>query len=174
MQTLLQFIKEKGIYPMNKEYLQKYNSKMVYQDNYDNVDMNMSNSNVGGRRKKNIRNHFFVINGIIIDVLARKDESVDITILDYKQCFDSMWLEESINDLWEAGIKDDKLTLIAKADETGNVGVKTPFGMTERKNMENIVMQGEIFGPLCCSVQIDTFDKECIEKENISINKRMN
>ena len=26
-------------------------------------------------------------------------------------------------------------------------------------------MQGEIFGPLCCSVTIDTFGKECVEEK---------
>ena len=37
-----------------------------------------------------------VVNGIINDVLVKRRESVDIQILDFRQCFDSMWLEESI------------------------------------------------------------------------------
>ena len=49
-------------------------------------------------------------------------------ILDYRQCFDSMWMEEVINDLWEAGIQDDNLSLIARVNETVEVTVKTPFG----------------------------------------------
>ena len=36
--------------------------------------------------------------------------------------------------------------------------------MTERKQIGRVVMQGEVFGPLCCSVQVDTFGKECIQK----------
>ena len=72
--------------------------KLVYQDKYDIVDKNMSDSNVGARKNKNVRNHIFVINGVINDVINRKEESVDIQILDYKQCFDSLWLIESIND----------------------------------------------------------------------------
>ena len=144
--------------------------KMVYEEKYEIVDNNMSDSNVGARKHKNIRNHLFVINGIINDVLAKKDESIDIQILDYRQCFDSMWLEETVNDLWEAGITDDNLALIFKANEFVNVGVKTPFGMTERRVLEKIVMQGEIFGPLCCSVQVDTFGKECIQEEKYLYN----
>ena len=72
--------------------------KLVYKDKYDIVDKNMSDSNVGARKNKNVRNHIFVINGVINDVINRKEESVDIQILDYKQCFDSLWLIESIND----------------------------------------------------------------------------
>ena len=55
-------------------------------------------------------------------------ESIDMEILDYRQCFDSMWMEEVINDLWEAGIQDDNLSLIARVNEAVEVSVKTPFG----------------------------------------------
>ena len=46
----------------------------------------MSDSNVGARKGKNIRNHIFVINEIITDILNTKGNAVDIQILDYKQC----------------------------------------------------------------------------------------
>ena len=39
--------------------------KLAYKDKYEIVDSNMSDSNVGARRNKNIINHIFVINGII-------------------------------------------------------------------------------------------------------------
>ena len=45
--------------------------KMIYKDNYDVIDENMSDSNVGARKKKNIRNHIFILNGIITDVLIK-------------------------------------------------------------------------------------------------------
>ena len=35
---------------------------------------------------------------------------------------------------------------------------------TDSKEITNVVMQGEVFGPLCCSVQVDTFGKECVHK----------
>ena len=33
------------------------------------------------------------------------------------------------------------------------------------KCVEKIILQGEVFGPLECSVTVDTFGKECLEKE---------
>ena len=72
-----------------------------------------------------------------------------------------------MNDLWEAGITDDKLGLIYKMNETTNVAVKTPFGFTETREVNRVVMQGEFFGPLCCSVQVDTIGKECIENNQL-------
>ena len=85
--------------------------------------------------------------------------NVDLEILDYKQCFDSMWLDETFNDLYETGLKNDNLNLIYKLNENNKVAVVTPHGLTERVDINKIVMQGENLAPLECSVQIDTFGK---------------
>ena len=103
--------------------------KMIYQDKYQTIDKNMSDSKVGARKKKNIRNHLFILNGIINDALNSKD--IDLIIVDYKQCFDSMWLDECMNDLFKAGVQDDHLALLYKANIINQVSVKTPFGKTE-------------------------------------------
>ena len=66
--------------------------------------------------------------------------------------------------MYGAGIQDDKLALIYKANKSNKVAVKTPFGLTPRVNIDQIVLQGEVFGPLQCSVQVDTFAKECLEE----------
>ena len=83
--------------------------KTVYQDKYKIIDRSMSDSNVGARKKKSIQNHIFVINGIRNAALNNKSKNIDIQIMDYCQCFDSMWLKECINDLYTAGVTDDSL-----------------------------------------------------------------
>ena len=96
-----------------------------------------------------------------------ENQSIDIEVVDYRQCFDSMWLSESINDLYESGIKDDNHAIIYEANKHNLVAVKTPVGMTKRVPIEEIVMQGEVTGPGQCSNQIDTFGKECIEENKL-------
>ena len=80
----------------------------------------MSDSNVGGRKRKNIRNHIFIVNRVINEALKKKT-NVDIEILDYRQCFDGMWLDETINDMFEAGLVNDNLNLIYKLNEKNKV-----------------------------------------------------
>ena len=46
--------------------------RMIYADKYDIIEMSMSDSNIGARKKRNIRNHIFVVNSIIHDVLSKK------------------------------------------------------------------------------------------------------
>jgi hypothetical protein len=139
--------------------------KLIYNDKYSIIDSNMSDSNVGARRKKNIRNHIFVINGIIFDVLSsKKKKAIDIQIMDYKQCFDSMWLEETMNDMFEAGVVDDQLALIYEANRNVKVAVKTQHGLSDRITLNEIILQGDVFGPIECSVSVDTFGKECLEE----------
>ena len=78
-----------------------------------------------------------------------------------------MWLSESINNLYESGIKDNNLAIICEANKHNLVAVKTPVGMSKREPIEEIVMQGEVTVPGQCSNQIDTFSKECIEENKL-------
>ena len=141
--------------------------KLIYKDEYETVDESMSDSNIGARKFKNIRNHIFIIDADINEVLVTKTDPIDIEILDYRQCFDGMWLEEVTNDLYEAGIKNRNLALIYEANKTNQVAVQTPHGLTEKIQIGRIVMHGETLAPLECSVQVDTFGKECLEENKL-------
>ena len=72
-----------------------------------------------------------------------------------------MWFEETMNDLWDAGIQDDKFAIIAKLNENCKIAVKTPVGTTERFHVNRIEMQGTKFANIKCSIQMDTLGKEC-------------
>ena len=156
---------ERGIFIVN--VIKSIFMKMVWSEVYEILDLNMSDSNIGGRQKKNIRNHVFIINGIDNDVINGKAKPIDIEIIDYQQCFDSMWLSESINDLYESGIQNENLAIIHAANEENLVNVKTPVGITSREVVEKIVMQGEVTGPGQCSNQVDTIGKECINESKL-------
>ena len=139
--------------------------RLIYRDKYTIIDKNMSDSNIGSRKKKNIRNHIYVVNSIIQDVLSKKaNEPIDIMVMDYKQMFDSEWLAECMNDVYEAGVTDDKFALVYEANRENFVAVQTPNGLTRREPFYEIVMQGDVMAPLISSLQVDTIGKECLEE----------
>ena len=136
---------------------------MIYQDNYELIDENLSDSNVGARKRKNIRNHSFIINGIINDTVASKSKTIDLAILDYKQCFDVLSVESTTNDLYNVGVTSDHLNVIYESDARSKIAVKTPLGLTNRKDVEKAVAQGEVISPLKCTVSVDSIAEEHVE-----------
>ena len=53
-----------------------------------------------------------------------------------------------MNDLYEAGVTDDNLAVIYQANKEIDVAVKTPTGLTIRKKIKKIILQGDVFGPI--------------------------
>ena len=148
---------DRGIFGVSK--LRSIIEKLVYEDKYQDIDDCMSDSNVGGRRKRNIRDNLFVLYATINESVRNK-KSVDIQFYDLSKCFDSMWAEETMNDFYDVGVNDDKFALISLLNEKCNVKVKTPVGDTDRFELNRIEMQGTVPAPLKCAVQIDTLGRD--------------
>ena len=119
----------------------------------------MSYSQVGSRTVKNILNHLLIVNSIIHEAIKKKI-SIDLEVLDVQKCFDSLDLIECCNNLFEYGIKDDRLALLYEGMRENDVAVSSPLGMSERMAMPDIVGQGGALGPVCCSVTIDDIGKD--------------
>ena len=54
-------------------------------------------------------------------------------------------------------MKDDTLALLYDANKNIKVQVKTPYGLSAENILEEIVLQGDTWGPLMASNQVDTF-----------------
>ena len=91
----------------------------------------MSDSNVGGRRKRNIRDNLLVIYSAINEAIRNK-KSIDIQFYDLAKCFDAMWAEETMNDIYDVGVTNDRFALISQMNDKCQVKVKTPVGDTDR------------------------------------------
>ena len=156
---------DRGIFNVNK--IRSILDKMIYNDIYETVDANMSSSNIGARKNRNIRDHLFVINGVTNDILNSKEnntKNIDIQIYDVAKCFDKLEFTNTATDLYKAGVVDDKFSVIAKSNKKCQVAIKTPWGSkTERIDMKQIEMQGTVLAGLKCSVSIDTIGKEFLD-----------
>ena len=101
---------------------------------------------------------------LINSVLKGEGKCIDIQIYDIIQAFDALWLQDCMNDLYDAlphSEHNDKLALLYKANCENQVAVQTPIGQTERVNIPEIVMQGGTWGPLKCSNSMDKIGKLC-------------
>ena len=50
---------------------------------------------------------------------------MDLAILDYRQCFDSLAVDVTTNDLYKVGVKNSNLNLINQCDKRSLIAVKT-------------------------------------------------
>ena len=130
--------------------------KLVYERTYEQVSSTMTDAQIGARKKKSVRNHIFVLNSIISDVMSsKKKPPIDLNIMDFKQMFDGEELKSVFNAFFEAGVKDDMFSIINEANETVKFAVKTPTGLTEDRIIRNKIMQGDVWSPLMSSNFVD-------------------
>ena len=116
---------------------------------------------------QNIRDNIFVLNAIINSRKNTPDEALDMQVYDIEQCFDSLWLQEVITSLYQAGLKNDKLPLLFLENRNAQVAVKTPGGLSQRAIISNIIMQGSVWGSLCCVVLMDKLGKLVYNKPKL-------
>ena len=58
---------DRGIFILT--VFKKVFDKLIYKEKYPEIEKNMSDSNIGARRGKNIQNHLFIVYAIINSVL---------------------------------------------------------------------------------------------------------
>ena len=156
---------DRGIFILTT--LRKILDKLTYNDKYLGIESNMSDSNIGARKDKNIRNHLFVIHGVINSVLNEEKNPIDIQIYDLEQAFDALWLEDCLNDVFDNlpdEERDDKIVLVYESNVSNLVAVNTAVGQTDRIQIPRIVQQGGGWGPMECSNSVDTIGKKCYER----------
>ena len=144
--------------------------KFIYNDEYENIDCELSDSNVGARKRRNIRDNIFVINAITNSVVNGCEEPIDIQVFDVEKCFDALWVEECINDLYESGLRNDKLSLLYLENQNAQIAVKTASGTSKRVNIKNVVMQGTVWGSLFCTASMDKLGQLVYKNDDLVYN----
>ena len=156
---------DRGIFILT--VLKKILDKLIYNDKYADIDKHMTDSNIGARKGRNIRNHLMIIYGVINSVIKGGEDCIDLQIYDLEKAFDALWLEDCLNDLFDTlsqENRNDKLALLFESNSVNEVAVKTAVGLTNRVNIPRVVQQGGTWGSMLCSNSIDTLGKKCRDR----------
>ena len=111
--------------------------------------------------------NIFVVNAITNSVVNGNEEPIDIQVFDVEKCFDELWLQECINDLYDAGFQNDKLPLLFLENQTAKIAVKTPTEISKRVSTHNLVMQGTVWGSLMCTATMDKLGQLMYSREDL-------
>ena len=124
-----QLTNERGIFKVS--IIRAVLLRLLYNRNYEMVNANMSDSNIGSRKGQSCRNHHWILNGINHEHhIAKKKSDLRLKIYNYKQMFDSLALSETLSDMHSVGINDDFLYLIKAFNTNVTMSVNTPYGET--------------------------------------------
>ena len=61
--------------------------------------------------------------------------------------------------MYEAGLQNDKLPLLFLENNNAQVAIKCNGRISKRTNIKNIIMQGSVWGGLCCVVLMEKLGK---------------
>ena len=61
-------INERGIFVVS--IIRSILMRLIYEDYYPIIDESMSDSQIGARKRKKVRNHLWIVHGIISDILS--------------------------------------------------------------------------------------------------------
>ena len=78
-----------------------------------------------------------------------------LTFADAVKCFDNLWLDDGIKDLWKCGMSVRDCISIRNMNRKAVAIVETPVGVTKEIVVEDIVRQGTVSGPAICGASMD-------------------
>ena len=114
----------------------------------------------GSRQKRSPADQTFLLRSAV-NHSVYLNKPLFLTLYDFRQCFDKVWLEDSLLSLWKLGIKDDMLTLISALNQSSVGTVKTAGGETESFTLGPNAKQGTVLGPILSSASI----AECCDEQ---------
>ena len=155
---------ERGIFKLS--VVRSLLIRLIYNRTYSILDYNMTDSNIGARKKKSCRNHIWIINNINYE----HSQSVKLAQLvlqswDFSQMFDSMCLDTTISDFYDHGADNDLLFLLNELNRNIVISVNTFYGSTEKVTIPKLVAQGDLMAPLMAAIQVDSISRRLQEED---------
>ena len=107
-------------------------SQLIYEKVLKNriagvLEANMSKFQNGGAKGKSVSDNLFILRGAT-DHARYLGKEVFITFYDTEKCFDSFWLQDCKNALWDNGIQDESLYFIYLLSRKAHITINASLG----------------------------------------------
>ena len=84
----------------------------------------------------------------------------DLVFYDLAQAYDSLWVSHTLVDLFENKVDTNLLNIIHELSKNNKISIKTPVGISDSKEIEDTIMQGETISSILCTSTMDKVSKE--------------
>ena len=113
----------------------------------------------GSKKNRSPGDQTFILRGCI-DRAIYLNKPLYLNFYDFKQCFDKLWLEDSIISLYKLGLNTEFLALIYKTNKVARIVVKTPHGASKSFTKHSLVKQESVTASSLCSASTGEFCDE--------------
>ena len=143
---------KRGLFLTNN--ISKVYEKVVKRRNNEQFCSNITEWQTGG-----VRCRAPIDNVMVTIAIGERNKYLNkntyLTFTDAEKCFDKLWLEDGINELWRLGTNVRDCIMVKRMNEVARIVVKTPLGPTREFMVERIVKQGTVYGPQICISSMD-------------------
>ena len=148
--------KTRGLFMTN--IISKVYEKVTQKRNSNEWEASTSPFQCGGKKGTSTIDHTLTI----LEIINRNkylNKETYVIFIDMEKCFDKLWLESGIIELWKSGMNPNDAKMIYKMNKNANIIVHTPVGITDQFKVTNTVKQGTIYGPRICSKEIEKINE---------------
>ena len=117
----------------------------------------LSPNQAGGVKERSTIDHVMTVLAVI-ERNKYMNKPTFVTFADIEKCFDKIWLEDGLKDLWKSGMSARDCWALKKLNETAEAIIETPIGNTKKIVLKNTVKQGTVSGPRICAASMDTIN----------------
>ena len=140
---------KRGLFLTN--IISKIYERVVKRRNEESMKENRSSWQMGGEKGRSCTDNLFITYSVI-ERNKYLGKPTYVFFADAEKCFDKLWLDDSIIELWRKGTNVRDALVIREMNKKANILIHTPVGDTEDILCENIVRQGTVYGPQLCGV----------------------
>jgi len=139
--------------------ISKIFEKLVLSRIQPDLETNMSDFQNGARPQRGTADSLFIIRALI-NYYKYYNVPITIVFYDLEKCFDRLWLKDCMIDLFESGVKNKLWSIIYELNETCEICVKTPIGVSKGFTAKQIVKQGTVLAANICANSVDKLNNE--------------
>ena len=150
--------KTRGLFMTN--IVSKLQEKIIKERNKEEWEASASPFQCGGKKGVSTIDHTMTV----LEMIHRNkylNKSTYLICIDMEKCFDKLWLESGVIELWKSGMNVVDANTLLNMNRRAEVIVDSPVAKTKKFTVNNVVKQGTIYGPAICSKEM-----ECINTSN--------
>ena len=145
---------KRGLFITN--IISKIVERVLKERNKEQFKKGLTPNQTGGQRST-IDNIFTIL--AIIERNTYLNKTTHLTFADVQKCFDQLWLDDGIKDLWHCGVDVRDAIMIRNMNRTAQITIDTPVGTTEEFVVKNIVKQGTVYASDICGASMGCINK---------------